>query len=220
MLLTSTTTHRPATDLGYLLHKHPDRVQTFPLSFGAASVYYPEATDDRTTVALALDVDPVGLVRDGNFDRRFTMGQYVSDRPYTATSFLSVAIAQVFGSALAGNSRERAALADTPIPLEARLVAVPCRGGDGFLRRLFEPLGYTVTAVRHSLDESFPEWGESSYYTITLTAVRRLHELLSHLFTMARGSGHQPKLEIRQRVRGTGRHARKALLNFGTQLRL
>ena len=63
MLLTITTTHRPATDLGYLLHKHPDRFQSFDLSFGKAHVFYPEAADDRCTACLLLDVDPVGMVR-------------------------------------------------------------------------------------------------------------------------------------------------------------
>ena len=63
MLLSITTTHRPATDLGYLLAKHPDRLQSFALSFGEAHVVYPEASDDRCTAALILDLDPVALVR-------------------------------------------------------------------------------------------------------------------------------------------------------------
>ena len=184
MLLTISTTHRPATDLGYLLHKHPDRVQTFALSFGAASVYYPEATDDRTTVALALDVDPVGLVRDGNFDRRFTMGQYVSDRPYTATSFLSVAIAQVFGSALNGTCKTRPGLAATPIPLTATIDVLPAAGGEAFVRAVFEPLGYAVECRAHPLDEHFPEWGTSRYLSVTLTGTLTLAELLTHLYVL------------------------------------
>src|SRR6476620_11203200 len=124
MLLTLTTTHRPATDLGYLLHKNPSRLQSFDQSFGTAHVFYPEASDDRCTAALLLDVDPVGLVR-GN--RRAPEGegglltQYVNDRPYVASSFLSVAISNVFGSALAGRSKDRPELADTAIPLEAHL---------------------------------------------------------------------------------------------------
>jgi 3' terminal RNA ribose 2'-O-methyltransferase Hen1 len=186
MLLTITTTHRPATDLGFLLHKKPGETQSFPLSFGPAHVFYPEATPERCTAALLLDLDPVGLAR----DRRGPAGdggqlqQYVNDRPYVASSFLSVAISQVLGSALQGRSRERPELADTPIPLEARLSVVPCRGGEMFLRRLFAPLGYTVTAHRHVLDENFPEWGEGPYHTITLTGVCRLHELLSHLYVL------------------------------------
>src|SRR5438477_7809860 len=146
MLLTLTTTHSPATDLGYLLHKNPARPQTFDLSFGRAHVLYPHATDDHCTAALLLEVDPVGLVRNrrGPAGEGFALEQYVNDRPYVASSFLSVAIAQVFGSALAGTSRERPALADTAIPLVAKLSVLPCRGGEGLLRRLFEPLGYTV----------------------------------------------------------------------------
>ena len=180
MLLTLTTTHRPATDLGYLLHKRPGQVQSFPLSFGQAHVFYPEANEERCTAALLLDLDPIGLVR----GQGSLLEQYVNDRPYVASSFLSVAIAQVFGSALSGNSRERQELADTPIPLDVRLAAVPCRGGESVLRRLFEPLGYAVTAVRHALDAFFPEWGESNYHTVTLTATCRLHELLSHLYVL------------------------------------
>jgi len=60
MLLTITSTKPPATDLGYLLHKNPNRVQSFELSFGKAHVFYPEATNARCTAALLLDVDPVG----------------------------------------------------------------------------------------------------------------------------------------------------------------
>lgn len=178
MLLTITSTAAPATDLGYLLHKDPARVQSFPLAFGTAHVYYPEGTADRCTAALLLDVDPVALVRDRDFD------QYVSDRPYAASSFLSVAIAQVFGSALNGKSRERPELTEVALPLTARVAAVPCRGGEGFLRRLFEPLGYTVITKHHPLDEQFPEWGHGPYYTIELTATCRLHELLSHLYVL------------------------------------
>jgi 3' terminal RNA ribose 2'-O-methyltransferase Hen1 len=186
MLLTLTTTHAPATDLGYLLHKRPGRVQSFPLSFGQAHVFYPEATAERCTAALLLDVDPVGLVRErrGPAGEGRSLEQYVNDRPYVASSFLSVAVAQVYGSALSGRCKDRPELAQTPLPLEAKLAVVPCRGGDQFLRRLFEPLGYAVTATRHPLDERFPEWGESPYHTVTLAATRRLHELLSHLYVL------------------------------------
>src|SRR5262245_37743503 len=85
MTLTLTLTRPPATDLGYLLHKHPERVQQFELAFGAAHVFYPEAGHDRCTAALLLDVDPVGLIRRGvKFAR---LDQYVNDRPYVASSF-------------------------------------------------------------------------------------------------------------------------------------
>ncbi|MBA4190235.1 MAG: 3' terminal RNA ribose 2'-O-methyltransferase Hen1 [Planctomycetaceae bacterium] len=183
MLLTITTTRSPATDLGWLLHKHPDRTQSFDLTFGKAHIFYPEATEERCTAALLLDVDPVGLARR---DRAPEMlAQYVNDRPYVASSFMSVAISQVLGSALGGNCRLKPELAEEPLPLVARLAVVPCRrGGESFLRRLFEPLGYTITATRHPLDERFPEWGESPYFTVELTATVRVADLLSHLYVL------------------------------------
>ena len=186
MLLTLTTTHRPATDLGFLLHKNPQRPQAFDLAFGRAHVLYPEATDDRCTAALLLEVDPVGLVRNnrGPAGDGFALQQYVNDRPYVASSFLSVAIAQVLGSALAGTSRERPELAKAAIPFVARLSVVPCRGGEGLLRRLFEPLGYAVTATHHPLDEQFPDWGEGPYFTVELSQTIELHRLLSHLYVL------------------------------------
>lgn len=186
MLLTLSTTHAPATDLGYLLHKRPDKAQRFELSFGAAHVFYPEATQARCTAALLLEVDPVALVRErkGPGGEGGALEQYVNDRPYVASSFLSVALSRVFGAALSGKSRERPELAEQPLPLTARLSVLPCRGGEGFLRRLFEPLGYTVTATRHALDESVPEWGGSRYFTVTLEGRQRLGDLLSHLYVL------------------------------------
>src|SRR5919199_424822 len=141
MLLTITNTQAPATDLGYLLHKSPYRAQSFPLSFGEAHVFYPEANQERCTAALLLDVDPVGLVRNrrGPAGRGRTLEQYVNDRPYVASSFLSVAIARVFGSAMSGKSKSHAELAATQLPLQAKVSVLPARGGEAFLRRLFEP---------------------------------------------------------------------------------
>jgi 3' terminal RNA ribose 2'-O-methyltransferase Hen1 len=186
MLLTITTTHNPATDLGYLLHKNPARAQRFSLSFGAAYVAYPQASAERCTAALVLDVDPVGLVRGrrGPEGEGGLLMQYVNDRPYVASSFLSVAMAEVFGTAMSGRSKERPALVDTPIPLEARLTSVPCRGGEAFLRRLFEPLGYAVHADAEPLDATIPEWGASRYHVVTLTATTRLRDLLTHLYVL------------------------------------
>jgi len=161
MLLTLTTTHRPATDLGFLLRKNPARAQSFSLSFGTAHVFYPEATPERCTVALLVEIDPVGLVRNrrGPSGEGGALEQYVNDRPYAASSFLSVALAEVSGSALSGKSKERPDLADTPLPLRVTFSALPCRGGEEFLRKLFEPLGYTVSARQLPLDENFPDWG-------------------------------------------------------------
>src|SRR5688572_458032 len=186
MLLTITTTYQPATDLGYLLHKNPARLHTFPVSFGHAHVFYPEATADRCTAALLLDVDPVGLVRKrrGPSGDGGSMDQYVNDRPYVASSFLSVAISRVFGSALGGRSKNRPELAETKIRLAAKISVMPCRGGEDFLRRLFEPLGYEVTAQGHPLDEAFPEWGMSSYFTVQLNGEVRLQDLLAHIYVL------------------------------------
>jgi 3' terminal RNA ribose 2'-O-methyltransferase Hen1 len=186
MLLNISTTHPPATDLRYLLHKNPARLQSFPLSFGQAHVFYPEASPERCTATLLLDVDPIGLVRNrrGPPGEGHALEQYVNDRPYVASSFLSVAIAQVYGSALAGRSKERPELAAQPLPWQVKLAVLPCRGGEGFLRRLFEPLGYAVTAQRHVLDEHFPAWGESPYYTIELQTSARLGNLLAHLYVL------------------------------------
>jgi 3' terminal RNA ribose 2'-O-methyltransferase Hen1 len=186
MLLTITNNHAPATDLGYLLHKNPSRVQSFELSFGQAHIFYPEAGYERCTAALLLDVDPVGLVRKkrGPPGEGGTLGQYVNDRPYVASSFLSVAIARVFGSALAGRSKGRPELAETLLPLESSISVLPCRGGEQFLRNLFEPLGYSVVAERSRLDERFPEWGDSPYYTVKLSGTVRLQELLTHIYVL------------------------------------
>lgn len=184
MLLTITTTHQLANDLGYLLHKHPDRFQSFDLSFGKAHVYYPEVTADRCSACLMLDVDAVGMIRGRNSDQSFLLGQYVNDRPYAASSFMSVALAQVFGSALQGRCKDRPELVTTPIPLEARLDVLSVRGGDGVLRAMFEPLGYEVEAVRYPLDERFPEWGASSYFSVVVRKTTTLNELLTHLYVL------------------------------------
>jgi 3' terminal RNA ribose 2'-O-methyltransferase Hen1 len=182
MLLTITTTHVPATDLGYLLHKHPARVQTFDLSFGQAHVFYPEASSERCTAALLLDINPWhrSQTRGMSTSADFVLQPYVNDRPYVASSCLSVALGEVFGTALSGRCNARPELAATPLPLEARLAVLPCAGGESLLRRLFEPLGYHVTAAGHPLDEQVPAWGASEYYMVTLTGILRLCDLLSH----------------------------------------
>lgn len=181
MLLTITTTQAPATDLGYLLGKHPGRAQSFELSFGRAHVFFPEAAERRCTAALLLDVDPVALVRTGREDDAFALAEYTNDRPYVASSLLCVALSRVFGAALGGRSRERQELADAPIPLEARLPAVPARGAERLVRALFEPLGYEVEITRHPLAADLPAWGASPYHDLTLRAVTRLGDLLRHL---------------------------------------
>jgi 3' terminal RNA ribose 2'-O-methyltransferase Hen1 len=185
MHLTLTTTHSPATDLGHLLHKNPARLHSLDLSFGAAHVFYPEATEDCCTAAVLLDIDPVALVRGKHGQREGgTLDQYVNDRPYVLSSFLSVALGRAFGTAMSGRSKERQQLADQSIPLTAHLSVISCRAGESLIRQLFEPLGYSVTTTRHPLDEKFPEWGEGPYYSVTLTAVQRVQDLLNHLFVL------------------------------------
>ena len=141
-----------------LLRKNPERMHSFELSFGKAHLFYPEATQERCTAALLLDVDPVGLVRGKRVQREGgTLDRYVNDRPYVLSSFLSVAMGRALGTAMTGRSKGRQELAERKIPLVATLAAVACRGGEQLLRELFKPLGYEVSAVRHPLDEKFPE---------------------------------------------------------------
>ncbi len=191
MLLTITTNHYPATDLGFLLHKNPARCQSVELGFGNVHVFYPEATKECCTAALMLDVDPVGMIRGGARFREGMLGQYVNDRPYVASSFMSVAIAQVYGSAMAGRCKERPELANTAIPLTARISVLPCRGGHEFLHRVFGPLGYDIKLEHLQLDQTFPEWGESPYFTIRLTKTTTLSELLTHLYVLIPVFDHQ-----------------------------
>jgi 3' terminal RNA ribose 2'-O-methyltransferase Hen1 len=176
MLLSVTTTHRPADDLGFLLHKHPDRAQRFDVSTGTAHVFYPEVSEERTTATLLLEVDPVGLVRKGGD----TLGQYVNDRPYAASSLLSVAIGKVFGTAMRGRCDARPELAETPIPLEIHLPACPRAHAE----RLFEPLGWTVTATPIPLDPTFPSWGNSPYVDLRLSGTLRLADALTQLYVL------------------------------------
>lgn len=190
MLLTITCapgpdTDWPATDLGFLLHKNPDRAQTFDQSFGTAHVLYPEASEDRCTVALLLEVDPIRLVRGrSRTTPDFSLGQYVNDRPYAASSLLSVALGDVFRTALRGRCAQRPTLADTPIPLRVDLPALPCRGGVETAERVFAPLGWTVEATPLPLDPAFPEWGDSHYLRLVLTGTMRLSDALSHLYVL------------------------------------
>ena len=187
MLLSITTTHQPATDLGYLLHKNPGNTHETSLSFGSAFVFFPEATDTRCTACLSVDVDPIQLVRGRrNSERRGAalLDHYVNDRPYAVSSFLSVALARTMREAIGGRSKERPDLAAAPIPLEVVLTPLPCRGGEKMVRELFEPLGYAVEFEGAPLDPEFPGWGDSVYGTLKLQAETRLSEFLTHLYVL------------------------------------
>ncbi|MEU6731108.1 3' terminal RNA ribose 2'-O-methyltransferase Hen1 [Nonomuraea wenchangensis] len=185
MLLTITNTARPATDLGFLLHKHPERVQEFRQSSGTATVFYPEADEERCTAALLLEIDPVALARArGKGSPDFSLSQYVNDRPYAASSLLAVALGEVFRTARAGRCAARPELPGRALPLELTLPALPCRGGPDLARRLFEPLGWEVEARVLPLDEGFPEWGESRYVRLALRGTLRVADALNHLYVL------------------------------------
>src|SRR5581483_11027983 len=171
--------------MGYLLLKNPARVHSFDVAFGRAHVFYPELSDAKSTACLLIDIDPVGLVRGRSKNAgEGTLDQYVNDRPYVSSSFLSVAMSRIFGTAMGGRSKERQALADAPIEWIATIAVAPCRDGDAFIRTLFEPLGYEVETERHALDEQFPEWGPGFYYTIRIRGRKRLQDLLTHIYVL------------------------------------
>ncbi|MFG3505499.1 3' terminal RNA ribose 2'-O-methyltransferase Hen1 [Streptomyces sp. NPDC047821] len=193
MFLTISTTgtpESPATDLGFLLHKHPDKAQAFSTSHGTAHVFYPEASPERCTAALLLEVDPVALVRRGRGKGRggapdSALAQYVNDRPYAASSLLAVAMSTVFRSALRGVCAAQPGLADRPLPLRVEIPALPARGGAGLVRALFGPLGWTsVDAEPVALDERFPGWGDSRYVRLVLEGELRLADALRHLYVL------------------------------------
>ncbi len=185
VLLTISTTASPATDLGYLLHKHPGKAQSFGVSVGEAHVFYPEATDDRCTAALLLEVDSIALVRGHkrNAAEGFSLAQYVNDRPYAASSMLAVALARVFKSAMAGRCDAKPELPGRPMPLEIHLPVVPCRGGSAEAEQLFAPLGWTVDASPIPLDPEL-SWGDSRYVDLRLSGVMQLADALGHLYVL------------------------------------
>jgi 3' terminal RNA ribose 2'-O-methyltransferase Hen1 len=184
VFLTLTSTAEPASDLGFLLHKHPERVQTFELSVGAAHVFYPEAGDRRCTVALLLEVDPVELVRGGRFGDGPALAAYVNDRPYAASSLLTVALGRVFRSAMAGTCHARPDLVGVPLPLEIHVPAVPDDGDPALVARLFEPLGWQVEVTVVPLDPQVPAWGDAPYADVRLTGTFTVADALRHLYVL------------------------------------
>ncbi|MCL2151253.1 MAG: 3' terminal RNA ribose 2'-O-methyltransferase Hen1 [Coriobacteriia bacterium] len=194
MLLTITYTGQNTTDLGYLLYKNPYRPQEFNLSFGKVYVFYPEISDERTTVALLLDIDPIDLVRgkpgsgSNSGSNTSTTGgglfDYVNDRPYVSSSFMSTAISKVFNTAMLGRADDRQELADSQLDLTATVTMLPCRGERSKLDSVFGPLGYEVSYQEFISDERFPQWGESDYVNLTISARVRLRDLLKHLYVL------------------------------------
>ena len=183
MLLTLTNTSPPATDLGFLLHKNPAAVRSVSMNWGTAHVFYPAAQADQCTAALLCEVDPVALVRRSR-EGPFPLAAYVNDRPYAASSLLAVAIRKVFGTALRGTCAERPHLPEARLQLSAHLPVLPCRGGEGLLRRVLEPLGYEVSATALPLDAAFPGWGDSPYFDVRISAACRVRDLLGQLYVL------------------------------------
>lgn len=179
MFLSIATTHRPATDLGYLLHKHPERVHETELGFGKAYVLYPEASEARCEAALILDIDPIGLVR-GRGSAEALLDQYVNDRPYAASSFLSVAMTRALRTAMSGTSKARPELAQQAFDLEGVITPLPARGGENVVRELFEPLGWKI-----EIDPiEGPGGVRSRYIKLRLSGRARLSALLNQLYVL------------------------------------
>ena len=166
-------------DMSFLLHKNPARLHSDATTFGTAHAFYPA----ENKVALLLDIDPLKLTRRGGADS-FAHQPYVNDRAYVANSFLSVALNQLFRTAVAGRCPKRPDLVESPMRLKVSIPTLPCRGGSALLRNLFEPLGYSVKATRIPLDPAFPDWGDSVYYSTELEKTAPLYSVLRHLYVL------------------------------------
>lgn len=187
MLLKISTKHPKAADISYLLHKHPDKLQSVKLSTGKAHIFYPEFSQDYVSIAFLLDIDSIDMVR-GNYQKMtdsFSLGQYVNDKPYTSSSFLSVAIAKAFSSALNGTCKDKPEAVVHKYPFEIELTTLRVvRGGAELMKRFFEPLGYTVQLEEVPLDTTFPDWGMSKYFNVKLTVNATVQTILSHLYIL------------------------------------
>jgi len=184
MLLTITYTGENAADLGYLLHKNPSRPQTSEFNFGKVHVFYPEISANRCTAALLLDMDPLDLARGKQGSAGGGLFDYVNDRPYVSSSFMSTAISRVYGTAMSGHCEKNQPLADRTLELSATLVMLPCRGDTGMLEKVFAPLGYEVKWEGGLLDGRFPEWGDGCYVNLTISGKVRLQDLLRHIYVL------------------------------------
>jgi 3' terminal RNA ribose 2'-O-methyltransferase Hen1 len=184
MLLTITYTGQNTAELGYLLFKNPYRPQKFELNYGDAYVFYPEVSNERTTAALLLDIDPIDLARGKSDANRNGLFDYVNDRPYVSSSFLSTAISNVFGTAMTGRADEHQSLSDSPLDLTADITMLPCRGDTDMLNRVFEPLGYEVKYETFVNDELFPAWVKIKYVNLNIKGKVRLRDLLRHIYVL------------------------------------
>jgi len=184
MLLTITYTGQNTTELSYLLYKNPYRPQKLELSHGNAYVFYPEISNEKTTAALLLDIDPIDLARGKAESGGGGLFDYVNDRPYVSSSFLCTAISKVYGTAMSGRADERQSLSDSELGLTAAITMLPCRGDIGMLNKVFEPLGYEVSYKVFNVDENFPAWDKIKYVNLTIKGKVRLRDLLRQIYVL------------------------------------
>ena len=189
-VLLTITTHQPATDLGFLLHKNPERLHDGGAVVRAGarrstrrrptSAAPPRCSSRSTRSAWSATARARG-------QRVRRCAQYVNDRPYVASSFLRVAISKLFGTAMTGRSKERPELADAHPPC-SKLASrcSPCRGRRRRCsRRLFEPLGYDGGGrSRSPLDAASPSGATAATSTSRSAATMRARDLLEHLFVL------------------------------------
>ncbi len=173
-----------APDIGYLLHKNPNKVHQKKLPFGTSYVFYPIAENNICSMVFLLDIDPLALARGRSGRPSYPLYSYVNDRPYVTSSFMSVAIAQAFGTALNGNCKKKPDLVNKIWPAQIFLPAVPARGGEKFLRKLFEPLEYKVFPQNIPLDKERENWGDSPYFSVTLKGNHTIQNILNHLYIL------------------------------------
>jgi len=184
MLFTITYNGQNTEDIGFLLHKNPNRPQKFELNFGNAYVFYPELSNERTTAALLLEINPVNLARGKEGAGNYGLFDYVNDRPYVSSSFLSTAISKVFGTALNGRADSHQDLSDSSLDLEATITMLPCKTDTAMLNKIFEPLGYEVNYETFINDELFPDWDKSKYVNLKIKGKQKLRDLLKHIYIL------------------------------------
>jgi 3' terminal RNA ribose 2'-O-methyltransferase Hen1 len=182
-VLITLTCHAPnAPEIGYLLAKNPASVFEREFSAGRVWVFYPAVADDHLTVALLAEIDPVGLVRGPA--ALAGLDQYVNDRPYVASSLISVALNTAFRTAMSGQSKDRPERVGERLRWEVLLPAVACDAGEDLIARIFAPLGYTVTTTRLPLDSQFPTWGPADLYSVQMEGSQTTADVLNHLYVL------------------------------------
>jgi 3' terminal RNA ribose 2'-O-methyltransferase Hen1 len=182
-MLITLTCHAPnAPEVGYLLAKNPATVFERLFSAGRVWVFYSEVAADHITVVLLAEIDSVGLVRGPA--ALAGLDQYVNDRPYVASSLMSVALNVAFATAISGRSKERPERVGERMRWEVTLPAVACEAGEELIGRMLAPLGYAVTTARLPLDAHFPAWGAADLYTVQLEGEQTVRDVLSHLYVL------------------------------------